>query len=276
MRALIVATMVCWSAMVYASEPPIPSGSAAGAQHQEGASEGKQNSFHNQCPPPASAIVVNASPTTCGRVGTERQAIAEDRSSPAEWWSAAATWLLAFVTLGLAFFTLRLWKATGKLVAGAEEASERQLRAYLSPSETAIRYPIIPGSKPEVLLGFRNYGKTPAYKVRGWVKMRVDDFPLQLGSSFPTVLFVAPGSMAPVAPTKEHKLTDELDHALTMHEFNAIKDHAKAIYVYGRFDYEDAFGKTRITTFRFFLNDSSGPLDKECGVGVCAEGNDET
>ena len=49
--------------------------------------------------------------------------------------TAAATVVLAFLTFILAFGSVCLWLATRRLVRGAEDTAERQLRAYVLSKE---------------------------------------------------------------------------------------------------------------------------------------------
>jgi hypothetical protein len=54
-----------------------------------------------------------------------------------EWWTVVFTGWLTIFTLGLAIYTARLWGATRRLVEGAEDTAERQLRAYVFVKEVS-------------------------------------------------------------------------------------------------------------------------------------------
>ena len=76
-------------------------------------------------------------------------------------WSTA---FLAVVTAILAIFTAFLWGATRKLVVGANDTAERQLRAYINIAEGKVMNFIDPENGTFHII-FKNFGQTPAHNV---------------------------------------------------------------------------------------------------------------
>lgn len=152
----------------------------------------------------------------------------------------------------------------------------RQLRAYVSPHDAAI----LDGSMlnppqpprfnvPGILLNFKNSGQTPAYKVVSWARIEIAETinedrlvaPI-LEQKFTTTL--GPGDVMPKALWYERPLTAG--------EIADIGSGARAIYLYGRIEYRDAFKRQRRANFRFRYNGAFPPP-----VGVilnhCERGN---
>lgn len=85
--------------------------------------------------------------------------------SPIEGWPSAEGWLVIF-TAGLFAATFMLWKATERLVKGAEDTARRQLRAYVSLSISAKPYPPSDPNRYAISLIVTNGGKTWARNLR--------------------------------------------------------------------------------------------------------------
>jgi hypothetical protein len=121
----------------------------------------------------------------------ERQSQPDDRSNQGtEFWPSFYGYrlkvtdsLLVAVTSLLFFATLALWLATRRLVKGAEQTAERQLRAYVwaitenSPSLDADPF--------ETRTHINNAGATPAYKVHSWGEIKPFFHPLADNSLSP-------------------------------------------------------------------------------------------
>lgn len=180
------------------------------------------------------------------------------------WVVAGMTGALAVVTSTLAFFTFGLWRSTRDLVREGHQTAQRELRAYVFPSQ--IEHVIPPINRAafasrEVSILIHNFGKTPAYQLRVAAKaeiaMSMDD--LELVTDSGPVL----GHLAPNAT-----------HATIVPVFVAVRsggnkpevDTAKSdLYVHGRITYIDAFGVERYTTFQQ-RNERDGKFIS-CGVG---------
>lgn len=86
-------------------------------------------------------------------------------------------WVVAIFTAVLAFATYFLWRATVRLVRGAEKTAERQLRAYVLGNGGSIRiFQANDGNRGlEAHYELKNFGQTPATRFRSWIAMDVLD-----------------------------------------------------------------------------------------------------
>jgi hypothetical protein len=167
--------------------------------------------------------------------------------------TAAATIVLAFLTLVLATATLFLWLSTRRLVWGAEDTAQRQLRAYISvnPSEISRITPTETFHFAFVLL---NGGSTPAYSVGQVGELQLTEHPLPENFPFPNLpperksLTMVP----PRIPSIGHLLAtskftkDEIIEILT-----GAPEGGRRLYIFGHVDYIDAFKKKHWTRFCF-------------------------
>jgi len=131
----------------------------------------------------------------------------------------------------------------------------RQLRAYVAPEtigvfEGNMMSPPQPTrvNVPGIAMLIKNCGQTPAYKVVSWAQI--------------AVIAVKDENLALVLPTLEERFSNTLsaggtfnkslwfDRPLTPNEITDIASGVRAIYLYGRIEYQDAFKKRRFTNFR--------------------------
>jgi hypothetical protein len=190
------------------------------------------------------------------------------------------TMALAFITGGLAVYTALLWRSTSKLVSGAEQTAQRQLRAYVHPDSISI----YDGSSlspprmdkinvPGVVMTWRNTGESPAKDVVIWSKMAVFAIrseakirpPASLQKQFPNTL----GRGIPGNRSLWYK------RALTAAQCEDIASGRLGIYFYGRIEYRDIFNKRRWTNFKFvYTNSAYPPVGNGGGVfNICQSGN---
>jgi hypothetical protein len=132
----------------------------------------------------------------------------------------------------------------------------RQLRAYVAPENMGIFEgnmvsPPQPAriNVPGIAMLIKNSGQTPAYKVVSLAKI--------------AVIAVQDEKIALVLPPMEERFSNTLsagstfskslwfDRPLTPTEIADIVTGARAIYLYGRIEYQDAFKKRRFTNFRY-------------------------
>lgn len=90
---------------------------------------------------------------------------------------AAFTLILTGFTGVLAISTTFLWWHTRRLVVGAEDTAERQLRAYVSIKPGTIKTFKI-GSIIEVEMATVNHGQTPAYRIGNSGAVQIRRYPL--------------------------------------------------------------------------------------------------
>jgi hypothetical protein len=135
------------------------------------------------------------------------------------------------------------------------ESSERQLQAYVLPENASMIdgtmcVPPQPAraNVPFVGMLIKNCGQTPAYKVISWADIAViavTDENTKLGippipEKFSNTL--GPGSI--------FNKTLWFDRPLAANEIADIAAGTRAIYLHGKIEYQDAFGKSRFTNFR--------------------------
>ena len=123
------------------------------------------------------------------------------------------------------------------------QSAERQQRAYLGVSNHQISNTGL-NQSPLFHVVIKNFGLTPAFKVRYWVTGVLKPYP---PSSLDDVEF-RPAKL-PLFPTDTIDLIFSSD-PLTPQQFAAVQDGASRIYVYGRVQYFDAFNVERNTRFR--------------------------
>jgi len=166
--------------------------------------------------------------------------------------TAASTAALAFITLILAVGTLCLWLATKRLVRGAEKTAERQLRAYVI-NWRAIISNVTAGEIPEVEIEVKNFGQTPAYRVRHVARITLAIFPLIEDLALPPAL-----SRITVGPGSIFFLRARLSEPLGADHVDGLKSGELAIYVVGEIRYVDAFARDRWTNYRLIYGGPRG------------------
>ena len=188
--------------------------------------------------------------------------------------TAAATVVLAAMTVILAFGTLFLWLATKRLVRGAENTAERELRAYVGvhllqrPDGANPTFDGIKG--PWIALEIRNFGKTPAYKLSHWFQGATGppDFkgPFKDGSA---EVEASPATLQPNAWLQTASLGPE---SQTGHP-EAWAAGKLVAYAWGEVNYIDAFDQPRCTKFRLTYG-AADLAGGTIGVRLCPEGNE--
>lgn len=186
--------------------------------------------------------------------------------------TAAATVLLAFLTLTLAGGTIGLWFATRRLVRGAENTAERQLRAYIFVSDSSRLGG--PSPAPEFRIVVKNFGQTPARNGTYWVSSKIDKYNSTAGFDRPkdagtgrfksgpfhvstvTGINVEPGKLR----LEGDRLTD-------------FREGKIAFFVFGELNYTDVFDKYKITKFRLMYTIGGEPHGK---LSNSEEGNKST
>jgi type II secretory pathway pseudopilin PulG len=149
----------------------------------------------------------------------------------------------------------------------ARDTEKRQLRAYvfLESVQTANtddragnnQYPDLSAT-----IVFKNFGQTPAYNVRHSSSLRFADYPP------PATVFVYDrethpiivDTLGPQGGARNVIRSSEADSMSAIERKQLMKAQTKAIYVFGKIDYEDAFGVGRCTSYRFMVGGNSGVL----------------
>jgi hypothetical protein len=161
--------------------------------------------------------------------------------------------LLVAVTFLLFGATIALWWSTRRLVKGAEDTAERQLRAYVDISEVACAIVPIEGSQTGQVnaastVTIKNFGATPANSVISTPRTIIREYPLGSVALPPPTRPPIEARLAPGAhrtfgcPTEEGIVTPV-----------QLADWDKgvvAIYTYGTITYDDEFRNNWIIEFR--------------------------
>ncbi len=184
---------------------------------------------------------------------------------------------LAIFTVVLAVFTGRLWHSTEKmsvatkrLVEGAEDTANRQLRAYVSPIGAALfDFDANDPEKPfSAVVVFKNSGQTPAYEFSANGGIRINAFPLPNDETFP-IREELPGR-ASIGPGNEYRLNFGIED-FKKEYWPAVKSRKYAIYVYGSYQYKDAFSQQRSGTFKLYYGGDA--MLPDFGLSFYGEGN---
>lgn len=177
----------------------------------------------------------------------------------------------AVFTALLFLATIALWWATILLFRAAKTTANQQLRAYvfasvtnegnLSPNKNGLLCaPII----------IKNYGQTPAYKLKSSIYIHPHLLPLTEDLS-PNM--IEGGSIGSLAPGQEFRTYPSLLKPLTNGITEGIKRGEAAIHVWGLIEYVDIFGVKQTTQFRLL---SAGEDFSKGELAYCEDGNDAT
>ncbi|MBB4368039.1 hypothetical protein GGD63_000808 [Bradyrhizobium sp. cir1] len=162
------------------------------------------------------------------------------------------TVILGIATCALGIATWRLWRSTEQLVRGAEDTSERQLRAYLSASPFWI-FKFDKNTPIAVKFKIANHGATPAHDMSSISTVHVWPYPLP--GDWP----IEPPPPVGETWSKSTVYSDTpaigqatMGRALSLEEIrDLVQDGAtKRVYVLGVVRYYDIF-KKKIRTTRF-------------------------
>jgi len=165
--------------------------------------------------------------------------------------------ITALATAIIAAFTFTLWRATSEqsrltrtAISDARESNKRELRAYISvvvggadyqDRETNFKfagYPIL-----------KNNGRTPAYNIKYWSKAEIIPDALIENYQF-QITPTQELSQASIGPGEDRILTCIVPEFVNYAEVSDIKiGKGKALWVWGRLHYEDAFGDPHYVNF---------------------------
>ena len=158
-------------------------------------------------------------------------------------------------------------KASDKQARIADETAEKQLRAYITISETHICN-IAEVFPPKAFFQVKNSGQTPAYNVRLFCQVMIRPFPYD--GPFP-VDYKQQGTSAVIGPGLS--LTNNIPFPNFPMDAIPLLIEGKAIlYIYGEMYYRDIFKKEHVTKFRLY-HGGDRPVC-EGGINAAPEGNE--
>jgi hypothetical protein len=192
-------------------------------------------------------VVKMAAPEQAGK---ESNANTEKRDKEAEHWGLSDRIATLIAAVGFLQFLALISTVWVMILNG-----RRQLRAYVLPEsgglwEGTTLNPPDPARAgiPGVALWIKNGGQTPAYRVVSWVGIQV--IPVR---DEHTALVIPPlreQYANTLGAGSGFSKTWWLDRPLAANEIQDIATGTRAIYVYGRIEYRDAFKRKRFTEFR--------------------------
>ena len=157
--------------------------------------------------------------------------------------TAGVTGALVAVTAVLAAFTYFLWKSTGKLVEGANNAEAAYILPHITRHSGFFEGPpLFP--RPRIQYGFKNHGKTLAI-IRRWRDVTTDMLP-------PNPIFKEPWERRQVhyIPVIGEELAGEvwaqIPDGMSAEKALAFMNEGRWLYIVGEVEYEDIFGVVRI------------------------------
>jgi hypothetical protein len=149
-------------------------------------------------------------------------------------------WIIAISAVVTAFFTGSLWFSTHLLWKAGERHSERQLRAYILIADGGIELMVTAAGKNYLKISttIKNFGQTPADAFRSWGLADIFDakYPVFHTGDSTRASVIAPGA------TRDSEI---VRGPISDADLTAIRDGKRAIFVWGRIDYVDAFGRDR-------------------------------
>lgn len=171
------------------------------------------------------------------------------------WWQRATGDPIAVFTAVLTIFTGILAWTTWKLVRGAEDTAERQLRAYVSVEVgAAISFRV--GEIIRIGMLMKNHGQTPAYKIahHGLVALIANPLPAEFRIRPPADLNPSAGTLH---PDQDTRAISSSRAPLSREEFEMLTStESVRAYILGVATYQDIFGREWTTqTFGFIRND---------------------
>jgi hypothetical protein len=161
--------------------------------------------------------------------------------------------------------TILLWCNSNRQIAVSRDTEQRQLRAYVFV-DTAQTVNIDDDITKDdttalqsVIITTKNYGLTPAFGVKDDGTLKFTDFPPK-SDVFHKLQPTGPISVETMGPQGMSKKVIEPvpNFALGVPRKKLLKDKVKAIYVFGKIDYRDAFGFHRCTRYRYMVGGDAG------------------
>ena len=144
--------------------------------------------------------------------------------------TAVATVVIGWFTITLAKSTDKMWEASTIQLDHAENTAERQLRAYVYVDKINV-IENRPGQIFRAELVIKNFGQTPAYDVRPWVRFDASE-PANFDgfAERPAIIVEGPVDLG---PGQIIKLDTNSGIVFTTAHYAAIRDGDYLVFVYG-------------------------------------------
>lgn len=193
---------------------------------------------------------------------SELSLVAQQEVADWAFWMVVISILTVLVTGAGVYYVALTLVETRRATAAAidaidvnRESAQSQLRAYVSVERASI-VKFNPDEPVEVRLHIKNTGQTPAFKMNQLVLLKADSYPSnfefyipadigedvqsELGSGLVVTTFIDTGT------------------PLTANQLDSVQSGSAAVWVWGRIDYEDIFGRKFYTEFRFIFGGHLG------------------
>jgi hypothetical protein len=176
------------------------------------------------------------------------------RACGGEWLHSHGEAIIALFTVILGIATWLLWRSTKKLVDGAENTAERQLRAYIVADAVDVDITNLIGDQGEVMvcvkIAIKNTGQTPAHDLRVVSKTELLRHPIEMPFHFTLIS----GSDPSTAVLGAGESTASESKPATPFDGNAMMvatepESGGRIYTWGTVTYRDVFGHSHYTNF---------------------------
>ncbi len=186
MYGLLRTSLVCWMLLgsALASDGQTPTPPETSEKPKTGTEQPKKRPKTDLRGTEKSPLFIKVIPSQDADPKPAKTEEHHDNKPSQEWWGISTEgWLVVFtgllwITTGvLACYTARLWRATSRLVDGANNAEA----AYILPHITRHRgffddLVLVPGGRPQFHYGFKNHGKTLAI-IQRWRDFTSFDLP---------------------------------------------------------------------------------------------------
>jgi hypothetical protein len=158
--------------------------------------------------------------------------------------SGVATILLFGVTGGLVLVARRQYKT-----------SRAQLRAYVFVESAELR-DLNVGETPSAIISVKNFGETPAYKVKQWSALGYHDYPLT--APIPKNEKDEINPERPLAPSDHFTVQATVKFVMNAETLKTLENKGRALFIVGEIFYEDVFHYQRWTRYCLFCGGPQG------------------
>jgi hypothetical protein len=308
MNALFLAVIFA----VMQTLPPVPSKAPDNSSRGGESTQQKTKNDQSTPTPTAPTVDANASPQSKANGGGIPAENAPQSIKVAEFppvtvtkdWTDRAYWtfngflvIVGFLQVWLLFRTLKTTnrqadiaeaqkaqiilsgEQTERIINQMKDTTQKQLRAYLGVSECCLK--LEPPNIPEGQVSIKNFGQTPARKVRQWIGIAI--FPQPLVGQLPEPPEGMQTSVSIISPGSHHINVAPVKVPIRACDLPSLYTPEHSVYVYGRVAYEDIFENEWSTNYRFFCGGPDGLRTKEDSRGVLlglmqpdSEGNYQT
>jgi hypothetical protein len=249
MKFLILAALAVWSVSIpQSSRQPAkgfvqkngPSGSQPAADSQK-----NQQSANTE----AIQSILSAVTNIQQQQAEEQKEGASDKQETikVEWW---LIWVAVVQAIALFLTILAIMRQTRIL----KDTAQRQLRAYVCVSSVLLKFP--KPNVPEIQVCLKNSGQTPAYNVRGWIHMWIEEYPLRIVLPQPPADFQK--SRQVMGPDCACTFVNVKDPPISVQSLPLLGTTKGTIFGYGEVQYKDAFDIERYTKYRFIYGGREG------------------